>query len=174
MGSHALRGADPIVAVDLDPGKLELALGLGATHTVPGADRDAALGQIDRITGGGADFAFETAGVPAAAELAISSVGAGGTAVLVGLPATGDRASFEIYGVVDGSKQIVGSMYGWTVGARDFPLYAHLFLDGRLPIDRLIEERIGLNDVNRAMDALREGRGARRVIVFGAERVRLS
>lgn len=167
MGA-ALREAGPIVAVDLDPGKLELALGLGATHAVAGTDRDAALGQIHRITGDGADVAFETAGVPAAAELAISSIGPGGTAVLVGLPAMGDRASFEIFGVVDRSKQIVGSLYGWSVGARDFPLYAHLFLDGRLPVDRLIEERIGLDDVNRAMDALREGRGARRVIVFDA------
>ena len=167
MGA-AMRGADPIVAVDLDPGKLDLALNLGASHAVSGADRDRALRQIDRLTGGGADFTFETAGASAAAELAISSVGAGGTVVLVGLPATGDRASFEIFGLVDRSKQIVGSLYGWSVGARDFPLYAHLYLDGRLPIDRLIEERIGLGDVNRAMDALREGRGARRVIVFDA------
>ncbi len=167
MGA-ALRGADPIVAVDLDPGKLELALGLGATHAVSGADDDAGVREILRITGDGADVAFETAGVPAAAELAISSVGAGGKAVLVGMPAIGDRASFEIFGVVDRSKQIVGSLYGWSVGARDFPLYAHLFLDGRLPVDRLIEERMGLDDVNRAMDALREGHGARRVIVFDA------
>ena len=165
MGA-ALRGADPIVAVDLDPGKLELALVLGATHAVSGADREAALAQLQHITGDGAAFAFETAGVPAAAELAISSIGRGGMAVLVGLPAVGDRASFEIFGVVDRSKRIVGSLYGWSVGARDFPLYAQLFLDGRLPIDRLIEERIGLDQVNGAMDALREGRGARRVIVF--------
>jgi S-(hydroxymethyl)glutathione dehydrogenase/alcohol dehydrogenase len=165
MGA-VLRGADPIVAVDLDPGKLELALGLGATHAVSGGDREGALRDIRRITGGGAAFAFETAGVPAAAELTISSIGRGGMAVLVGLPAVGAPASFEVFGVVDSSNQIVGSLYGWTVGARDFPLYAHLFLDGRLPLDRLVEERIGLEDVNRAMDALREGQGARRVIVF--------
>jgi len=167
MGA-VLRGADPIVAVDLDPAKLELAQDLGATHAVSGGDREAALQEIHRITAGGAAVAFETAGVAAAAELAISSVGRGGTAVLVGLPAVGARASFEVFGVVDGSMHIVGSLYGWTVGARDFPLYAHLFLDGRLPLDRLVQERIGLEDVNRAMDALRAGQGARRVIVFEA------
>jgi S-(hydroxymethyl)glutathione dehydrogenase/alcohol dehydrogenase len=165
MGA-VLRGADPIVAVDLDSGKLELALDLGATHAVPGGDRESALHEIHQVTDGGAAFAFETAGAPAAAELAISSIGRGGMAVLVGLPATGARAAFEVFGVVDGSKQIVGSLYGWTVGARDFPLYAQLFLDGRLPLDRLVEERIGLADVNRAMDALRRGQGARRVVVF--------
>jgi S-(hydroxymethyl)glutathione dehydrogenase/alcohol dehydrogenase len=88
MGA-AMRGADPIVAVDLDPAKLDLALDLGASHAVSGADRDRALRQIHRVTGGGAGFAFETAGASAAAELAISSVGAGGTAVLVGLPRDG-------------------------------------------------------------------------------------
>ena len=49
---------------------------------------------------------------------------------------------------------------------RDFPRLAELHLEGRLPIDRLISERIGMDDVNRAFDRMRAGDGARRVVLF--------
>ena len=117
-------------------------------------------------TNGGPRFAFETAGLTRTAELCLRSLPMGGTAVLVGLPAMGERASFEVFGFVDGSRRILGSNYGWTVPQRDFPLLAEHYLAGRLPLDLLIEERIALDAVNDAMDALRRGEGARRVVVF--------
>jgi Zn-dependent alcohol dehydrogenase len=165
MGA-VLRGADPVIAVDRVPAKLELARELGASATILAEDGADVLRQIASASGGGAEFAFETAGTGPTAELAIAATAPGGTAVLVGLPAIEARASLEPYRVVDGSRTIVGSNYGWTVGARDFPMLAERYLEGRLPIDRLIEEQIELDEVNRAMDALRRGDGARRVIVF--------
>jgi S-(hydroxymethyl)glutathione dehydrogenase/alcohol dehydrogenase len=165
MGA-ALREADPLIAVDRVPAKLELARELGATTTILVDDLADPLRRIDSATGGGAEFTFETAGTGPTAELAVAATAPGGTAVLVGLPAIEARAWLEPYAVVDGSRTIIGSNYGWTVGARDFPMLAERYLEGRLPIDRLIEERIELDDVNRAMDALRRGDGARRVIVF--------
>ncbi len=165
MGAVA-RGASPVVAVDRVPKKLELADRMGATATVLAVEDEATLGTIRDLTAGGAEFAFETAGRTETAELAIACVRPGGTTVLVGLPPIGAPASLDVYEVVDKSKRVVGSLYGWSVPSRDFPLLAQRYLDGVLPIDLLIEERIGLHDVNRAMDALRRSEGARRVIMF--------
>jgi Zn-dependent alcohol dehydrogenase len=52
------------------------------------------------------------------------------------------------------------------VAAVDFPRIADLYLAGRLPIDRLVDSRIALEEVNAALDALESGRGSRRVIVL--------
>jgi S-(hydroxymethyl)glutathione dehydrogenase/alcohol dehydrogenase len=90
----------------------------------------------------------------------------GGTAVLAGLTPFGERASFEVFPFVDGGRRILGSNYGSTVAAIDFPAYAALYLEGRLPIDELVTERIAIDDVERAFDLMRKGDGIRRVITF--------
>jgi S-(hydroxymethyl)glutathione dehydrogenase/alcohol dehydrogenase len=163
----ALVGASPIVAVDRDPAKLQLASRAGASEGVLAtSDHEETLRNIIQATGGGPAFAFETAGFASTADLCLRSLPTGGTAVLVGLPPFGDRASVELFDFVDGSRRILGSNYGWSVPDRDFPLLAEHYLAGRLPIDLLVEERIALDDVERAMDALRRGEGARRVILF--------
>jgi Zn-dependent alcohol dehydrogenase len=69
---------------------------------------------------------------------------------------------------VDRSARIVGVNYGWSIPDEDFPRLARLALEGSLPVERLIEERIGLEDVQAALDALRAGSGLRRVVVFPA------
>ena len=67
---------------------------------------------------------------------------------------------------VDGGRWILGSNYGSAFAAVDFPGYARLHLAGRLPIERLIDARIGLDDVEDAFDRLRGGQGLRSVVVF--------
>jgi len=166
MGA-ALAGASPIVAVDRDPVKLQLASRAGATESVLAtSDEEQTLRSILEATGGGPAFAFETAGLASTAELCLRSLPIGGPGGLVGLPPIGDRASLELFGFVDGSRRILGSNYGWSIPERDFPLLAGHYLAGRLPIDLLVEERIALEDLERAMDSLRRGEGARRVILF--------
>jgi S-(hydroxymethyl)glutathione dehydrogenase / alcohol dehydrogenase len=167
MGA-AIAGASPIVAVDRVPEKLEHATRLGATHGVLAGDDAAAA--IREAAGGDPDFAFEAIGLSATVELAIDVVGRGGTALVVGIPPHGHRASFDVGLLVDRSARIVGCNYGWSIPSEDFPRLARLALDGRLPVDRLIEERIGLDDVGGALEVLRTGRGLRRVIVFGVSR----
>lgn len=165
MGA-ALVGASPIVAVDRDPQKLVLATRAGATESLLATSDEETLHGILEATGGGPAFAFETAGLASTAEVCLRSLPVGGTAVLVGLPPIGIRASIELFGFVDGSRRVLGSNYGWSVPERDFPVLAELYLAGRLPLELLVEERISLDDVGRAMDSLRRGEGARRVIVF--------
>jgi S-(hydroxymethyl)glutathione dehydrogenase/alcohol dehydrogenase len=133
-------------------------------------DREKTLADIKEATGGGARYAFEAIGLPATLELAVETLRHGGTAVAVGIPPFGARASFDVGVLVDKSATIVGSNYGWSNPAVDFPRLAQLHLAGKLPVDRLIEERIGLGDVGSALDALARGEGLRRVIVFEGAR----
>ncbi len=169
MGA-ALAGARRIIAVDISRAKIDLAGTLGATHWVQ-VDPSNPAGAVDAIRAaageGGPDYVFEAIGLPATIEQAISVLPPGGTAVLVGLTKFGERASLEVFPFVDGGRRILGSNYGSSVAAVDFPRYAEAFLAGRLPIDRLIDRRIRLADLETAFDHLRAGDVARQVIVFG-------
>jgi S-(hydroxymethyl)glutathione dehydrogenase / alcohol dehydrogenase len=165
MGA-VLAGAGRIVAVDRMPEKLERAAELGATAVVRATDRESTLREVRAAAGGeGPDYSFEAIGLPATIEQAIEVLPRGGTAVLVGLTPFGARASFEAFPFVDGSLRILGSNYGFAVAAVDFPRYAELHLAGRLPIERLVERTIGLDDVEEAFDVMRRGAGLRRVII---------
>ena len=90
----------------------------------------------------------------------------GGTAVLVGMTPLGARAAFDVYPFVDGARRIVGSNYGFAEPAIDFPRYAAWANEGRLPADRLIDRRIGLDDLEDAFAAMRRGEYTRQVITF--------
>jgi Zn-dependent alcohol dehydrogenase len=174
VGLSAVMGAASaeagvIVAVDRVEAKLRRARELGATATVVATDdAKATRGAIRDAAGGRPDVAIECVGLPTTAELAIEVVGTGGTAVLVGIPRLYDRASFDVGLLIDRSVRIVGANYGWAIPDQDFPALARLHLEGRLPVDRLIDRRISLEDVNDALEALRRAEGLRRVIVPGA------
>ena len=166
MGA-VLAGAARIVAIDRVAAKLEVAREVGATDGILATDDPTAtIAALRDLTDGGPDVVFEAIGRTATVELAIESLPVGGTAVLVGMTPVAARASFAVYSFVDGSRRILGSNYGFAVPAVDFPRYAELHLAGRLPIDRLIDRRIGLDDVEDAFDRLRAGDGLRQVVVF--------
>jgi S-(hydroxymethyl)glutathione dehydrogenase/alcohol dehydrogenase len=168
MGA-VLAGASRIVAVDRVAAKLDLAIELGATSGILAADDPAAASAaVHEAAGGdGPDFVFEAIGLASTIDQAIALLPPGGTAVLVGLTPFGVRASFEVFPFVDGSRRILGSNYGWAVAAVDFPRYADLHLAGRLPIDRLVDRRIALDDVEieEAFSRMRHGEGVRTIIV---------
>jgi Zn-dependent alcohol dehydrogenase len=165
MGA-AVAGASRIVAIDRVGAKLEAARAVGATDGIVATDAASTLGALRELTDGGPDFVFEAIGRVETVELAIEALPLGGTAVLVGLTPFESRASFAVYPLVDGSRRILGSNYGFADPATDFPRYAALHLAGRLPADRLIDRRIALHDVENAFDRLRSGEGLRQVIVF--------
>ncbi len=166
MGAR-LAGAGRIVAVDRVAAKLDLAAELGATDLVlAGDDAVATARAIRDVTEGGPDYAIEAIGRTATVELAIEVTPAGGTAVLVGMTPQSERAGFDVYRFVDGGRRIIGSNYGSAVAAVDFPRYAALHLEGRLPVERLIDRRIGPDDVEGAFDRLRRGEGLRSIVTF--------
>ena len=168
MGA-VLAGARRIIAVDVSRAKIDLAGTIGATHWVHAdpATPEATVEGIRAAAGdGGPDFVFEAIGLPATISQAVAALPPGGTAVLVGLTRYGEAASFEAFPFVDGGRRILGSNYGSAVAAIDFPRYAELYLAGRLPVERLIDRRLALPEVEDAFDRLRAGKAARQVIVF--------
>lgn len=166
MGA-VVAGASRVVAIDRVPSKLAAATSVGATDTLL-ADDDAAatIEALRDLTDGGPDFVFEAIGRVATAELAIEALPVGGTAVLVGMTPLGARAAFDVYPFVDGSRRILGSNYGFAEPAIDFPRYAAWSLEGRLPVERLIDRRIRLDDLEEAFVAMRRGEFTRQVIEF--------
>jgi S-(hydroxymethyl)glutathione dehydrogenase/alcohol dehydrogenase len=150
-------GAKPVTAVDTSEAKLLLA-------TLAGAHRTLLTSEADQVAG--ADHVLECVGLVETVELAIELVRPGGTVTLVGMTPQGHRASFDVYRLIEDGKTIRGSNYGSADPARDFPAIAMAYLDGRLPLDVLISQRIGLEDLDGAFDAMRRGAGARRVIVY--------
>jgi Zn-dependent alcohol dehydrogenase len=164
LGAVAV-GATPIVAVDMAEDKLELALSLGATDAVRwtgGPEQTAEL--IQAASAGGVDYAFEATGRPEAGLAAFLATRPRGAAVLIGIPRAEAVLPLPIGQVVRTERRVLGSVYGSARPERDFPALLELYLRGRLPIDRLISERIPLDDVEHAFDALREARGARFVL----------
>ncbi len=166
MGA-VLAEAGRIVAIDRVPAKLDVALAFGATNgLLAGDDRAETIAALHDLTAGGPDYIFEAIGRVPTVELAVEALPIGGTTVLVGMTPFESRASFAVFPFVDDSRRILGSNYGFADPAVDFARYAQLYLDGRLPVDRLIDRRIRLNDLEPAFDRLRSGEGLRQVIVF--------
>jgi S-(hydroxymethyl)glutathione dehydrogenase/alcohol dehydrogenase len=159
----AAEGARPVIAIDREAAKRELAHSVGATDAVAPED---ARTRVAELTGGGADHVFEAIGLASTVELAVELARPGGTVTLVGMTPQRDRAAIDVYRLVEDGKRILGSNYGSAVPARDFPWIATQVVEGRLPLERLVTERIALDDINIALDAMRRRDGARRVIVF--------
>jgi Zn-dependent alcohol dehydrogenase len=164
MGAVAVS-AGPVIAVDVSKEKLALARELGATHVVRG-DGDV-RSEVEAVLGGGAEFVFEAIGLTQTIEVVQRLLAPGGTGVLVGLTPQGMAVSFDAYSFVDRGQRLLGSNYGGSDPAVDFPRLAQMYLAGQLPLDRLISHRIGLDEVEEAFDAMRRGERARSVIVYG-------
>ncbi len=86
--------------------------------------------------GGGADYAFEAAGLPALATIAFDAIRPGGMVVLVGVPADGELVSFPGNVLVRSEKIVTGTFYGSARPALDMPLIMRLYAEGKFPLDR--------------------------------------
>ena len=162
-------GAAQVIAVDLSEDKLQLARELGATAMVNAADADAAE-QVRKLTNGGADFAFEFAGVAKALENAYAMTRRGGTTVTAGLPPPEATLGVNIVSLVGEERTVKGSYIGTCVPVRDIPRYMNLYKQGRLPVDRLLSGIISLDEINAGFDRLHNGSVARLVVRFENER----
>jgi alcohol dehydrogenase len=165
IGAQA-AGARQIIAVDLSDAKLEQARALGATHTV-NAGRDDAVEQIRVLSSGGVEFAFEFAGAIRALDLAYRITRRGGSTVTAGLPPSTALWPLPAVSLVAEERTLKGSYIGTCVPARDIPHYIDLYMQGRLPVDKLLTGRLTLDEINHGFDLLHEGKAIRQVVVFG-------
>jgi S-(hydroxymethyl)glutathione dehydrogenase / alcohol dehydrogenase len=159
-----LARAGRIIAVDLDPARGELARTFGATEAVASRDADA-VEAVRELSGGGVDFAFDAIGKIETTEQAIAMLAIGGTAVVVGLPPTGATARFEPLVMSERELRIIGSNYGSTIPAEDFPALVDLYLAGDLMLDELVSGRRPLQDAEAALQDLAAGRTLRTLLV---------
>jgi S-(hydroxymethyl)mycothiol dehydrogenase len=163
-----LAGASVIVAVDLDPGKLELAKRFGATHTVNASEQDPVEG-IRALTGGnGADVCIEAVGNPKVMEQAFFARDLAGTLVQVGVPTPDMRIDLPMIEFFGRGGQLKPSWYGDCLPSRDFPLLIDLYLQGRLDLDGFVSETIALDGVEDAFDKMKRGEVLRSVVVMGS------
>jgi alcohol dehydrogenase len=160
-----LSGARQVVAIDMLDEKLDLARQLGATDAVSAAAPDA-VEQVKALTEGGVDVAVETAGSVKAMELAYRITRRGGTTVTAGLPHPDHRWPLQHVNLVAEERTVKGSYIGSCVPARDLPRYIDLYRRGRLPVDQLMSDHIGIEDINLALDRLASGRTVRQLVMF--------
>jgi S-(hydroxymethyl)glutathione dehydrogenase/alcohol dehydrogenase len=160
----AIAGAGRVIAVDRIAAKLDLALKLGATHTVNASEGDP-VAQVMEMTGGGVDYSFEAIGLKIAAQQAFAMLKRGGTATIIGMIPFGETIELPGYEFLM-EKKIQGSMMGSNRFRVDMPRFVDFYLDGRLKLDEMLSSRITLDEVNNAMDALSRGEVARQVIMF--------
>jgi len=162
-----LAGASTIIAVDLDPQKLEWATSLGATHTVNSGEQDA-VEAIQALTdGNGADVVIDAVGRPETWKQAFYARDLAGTVVLVGVPTPDMKVpDLPLIDVFGRGGSLKSSWYGDCLPSRDFPLLVDLYQQGRLDLDAFVTEEIALEDVESAFDKMHSGGVLRSVVVW--------
>jgi Zn-dependent alcohol dehydrogenase len=176
----AARGANPIIAVDVDDAKLEWARRQGATHGVNAraADPVEAVHDLTRddaaslfgVPVSGADHAFDCIGGSVALKQILPSlrtmpraIGERSRAVVVGLPRPSeveiDAADLMV------NKELMGCIGGSCVPLRDFPVFCDWIRDGRLDLDAIVTRRYALDDIVDAVAALDTGEITGRAII---------
>ncbi len=133
----ALAGATTIVGVDVNPARLELARELGATHVLDARAGDP-VEQITRITGSGADFSLETAGLPQVLRQAVDCLTPTGVCGVIGAPAFGTEVTLDVNTILTGGRVVRGIVEGDSVPDVFLPRLVALHQQGRFPVERLM------------------------------------
>lgn len=166
IAGAALVGARTIIAVDLDERKLAQAREFGATHTVNGAEVDVVTA-IRELTGGfGADVVIDAVGRPVTWEQAFYARDLAGTVVLVGVPTPDMTLQMPLVDFFSRGGVLKSSWYGDCLPERDFPTLISLYLQGRLPLEKFVSERIGLDGIEEAFHRMHAGQVLRSVVVL--------
>lgn len=157
-------GAGRIIALDLNPEKLQLARELGADFAINAADSDC-VSRVREATLGGSHVAVETAGSAKALETAYQITRRGGTTVTAGMPGPEAKITLSHLSLSAEERCLKGSYMGSCVPKRDIPRYLSMFQDGKLPVDKLLSRTIGFNDLNAAMDRLDDAATVREILM---------
>ena len=161
-----IAGATTIIAVDIDPRKLEWAKDFGATHTVNSREVDP-VARIKELTGGnGVNYSFEAVGRPETLEQAIFCRDNAGTCIFIGVPGPGKNLNLDLQRFFDIGGYLGVSWYGNCLPTRDFPMLAEWYRQGQLNLDKIVTRTIKLEEAEDAFDAMERGETLRSVIVF--------
>jgi S-(hydroxymethyl)mycothiol dehydrogenase len=160
-----LAGARKIIAVDIDDRKLAKAKEFGATDVINSRAIDP-VEAIQALTeGNGADVVIEAIGRPETYEQAFYARDLAGTVVLVGVPDPSMRIDLPLLDFFGRGGALTSSWYGDCLPSRDFPMLIDLYLQGRLPLQAFVSEKIGIGDVEAAFDKMHKGEVLRSVVM---------
>ena len=156
-------GAREVIAIDINEKKLQQAKELGATAVFNSSDPDV-VNKVKEYVAGGVDYAFETAGVVPAMDVAYAITKRGGTTTTTGLPHPEHKFAFPYVTLTAEEKTLKGSYVGSCVPLRDIPNYIQLMKSGKLPVDKLLSNIISLDEINEGFDLLATGDNSRIII----------
>ena len=162
----ALAGATTIIAIDTDDQKLEWARKFGATHTINARGTDIVAAVQALTDGNGADVVIDAVGRPETWKQAFYARDLAGTVVLVGVPTPDMKLEMPLVDFFARGGALKSSWYGDCLPERDFPTLISLYLQGRLPLEKFVSERIGLDDIEDAFHKMHAGEVLRSVVVF--------
>ncbi|MGK8500586.1 S-(hydroxymethyl)mycothiol dehydrogenase [Nocardia asiatica] len=166
IAGAVLAGAATVIAVDRDARKLRWAIDFGATHTIDATAEDV-VEKIQEYTGGwGADVVIDAVGRPETWKQAFYGRDLAGTVVLVGVPTPEMTIDMPLLDLFSRGGALKSSWYGDCLPERDFPVLIDLYRQGRLPLDRFVTERIGLDRVEQAFAAMHAGDVLRSVVIW--------
>jgi S-(hydroxymethyl)glutathione dehydrogenase / alcohol dehydrogenase len=160
-----LAGAERIIAVDLSEGRLAQARALGASDTLVGGPD--AVDQIVEMTGGfGADYTFEATGNVKVMRQAVESARMGwGLCTVAGVAGRGEVLEIVPRFLITG-RRVAGASFGGAKGRDRVPELVDLYLKGDLDLESLVTNRVTLDQVNDAFEAMERQEGIRTVIAY--------
>ncbi len=162
-----LAGADQIVGVDLNPGKVEMATHFGMTDFVnPSEVSGDLVGHLAELTGGGADYTFDATGNVQVMRAALESAHKGwGESIIIGVAPAGAEISTRPFQLVTG-RSWRGTAFGGARGRTDVPQIVDWYMDGKIEIDPMITHTLNLDQINDGFDLMHEGKSIRSVVVY--------
>jgi S-(hydroxymethyl)mycothiol dehydrogenase len=166
IAGAALVGARRIIAVDTDNIKLNWAREFGATHTINAKELDVVETIQDLTDGNGADVVIDAVGRPETWKQAFYARDLAGTVVLVGVPTPDMRIDMPLVDFFSRGGTLKSAWYGDCLPERDFPTLISLYLQGRLPLEKFVTERIGLDGVEDAFHKMHAGEVLRSVVIL--------
>jgi S-(hydroxymethyl)mycothiol dehydrogenase len=166
IAGAALVGARRIIAVDTDNTKLKWAREFGATHTINAKELDVVETIQDLTDGNGADVVIDAVGRPETWKQAFYARDLAGTVVLVGVPTPDMRIDMPLVDFFSRGGSLKSAWYGDCLPERDFPTLISLYLQGRLPLEKFVSERIGLDGIEDAFHKMHAGEVLRSVVML--------
>jgi Zn-dependent alcohol dehydrogenase len=161
-----IAGARRIIAVDMSEEKLEIAKEFGATDGVLASLKSPWKASYKALGGKGAEVVLVTVGAIPAYEQAARYMGRGGRMIMIGMPHSGETATYEPVIMAAIGQGMIGSKMGDVVIQRDIPWMIDLYQQGRLKLDELISGRWSLEQINEAIADTKTGAARRNVILF--------
>jgi S-(hydroxymethyl)glutathione dehydrogenase/alcohol dehydrogenase len=158
-----IAGATRIIVIDIKAKRLDEARRFGATEVIDSTKTDP-VKTIRDLLPGGADHVFDFVGQKSVAEQGLAMLGVGGGLYLVGVATPDVEFGVNIFSAIGGQKRVQGVNFGSTTAKRDIPMYAELYLQGRMNLDDLVSKTISLRDVNEGYAALKDGSLTRVVV----------